>query len=996
MENRAGEDARGEEATVPLAGESDTFVDARGSEEAAPAVGEMLARYVVLEEVGRGGMGRVLRAYDPKLQREVALKEVFGPRLDEQARARLVVEARAMAKLSHPNVVSVFDVEDFGGRLVMVMEFVAGRTLLQWLQDEARTVADIVAHFEAAGRGLAAAHRADVLHRDFKPANVLVANDGGVKVTDFGIAKATFEPVTTPSDSGVDFVPGGELTRAGTVVGTPRYMAPEQHAGAALGPAVDQYAFCVALWEALCGAPPFSGKDMVPDKRRGPPTWPREGVPRGVVGAVVRGLDPDPARRWPQMSALLAALKAAMAPRRGWRFAAMGLAAAGLAVVGARAMVGPAQGPCTGAEEHLRGVWDAPTRQAVASSFGSVRGSLVSDAWDRTSRALDAYASGWADMHTRACEATAVRGEQSAEVLDLRMACLHDAKVSLQAAVEQLTQADRSVVENAHHIIDALPAVATCGDIEALQSDIEPPRPDERERVDEVMALLARSRAARNAGRLGPASEAWSQAQRIAAELDYGPVQTRVAMSESYLLGRQGKHEASHAALERVQRLAAQHEQWEVLSHATAHRMALLASELRRPGDALELRELALGLARGDPADLATVYGALGDAWLDKGVPERAEADTRRALELTIQGRGPDDVDVAGARNNLANTLFSLGRYEEAEGYQREAYEQMREQLGSMHPDTAMTGSNLAHMLSTLGRNAEAELHYRAALQVWLETLGRDHPNIVGARNNLAVVVLSQGRSGEAESELRALLTDLITANAAPGLVAITRNNLAGVYSAQHDYERAEAEMRAALTATIEARGPDDPEVTALRANLGMLLLGLGKDEQARAMLATVLDMQVEALGPDHPDVAQTRASLGRALSKLGRYDEAVAQQRAAIDVLAGVLPVESPRLGHERVRLALTLLEAGEPAQALVAADEGLVGLSRGDVAPAFRVEAKFTRARARWDSASGPAERDEAIAVAREALEEARAGDKPLVGFRDDIEAWLEERAR
>ncbi len=993
--DRAGEGTRGEEATAPLAGESDTFVDVRAKEDEIPTPGETLARYVVLEEVGRGGMGRVLRAYDPKLQREVALKEVFGPRLDERARARLVVEARAMAKLSHANVVSVFDVEDVDGRLVMVMEFVAGQTLRQWLDATERSVADIVACFVRAGRGLAAAHRADVLHRDFKPANVLVAHDGTVKVTDFGIAKATFTPVSTASESGVDDVAGSELTRAGTVVGTPRYMAPEQHTGDTLGPAVDQYAFCVALWEALCGTPPFSGTQMVQAKRRGPPTWPREDVPRRLVEVLVRGLQPQPTRRWPQMSSLLSALEIAMAPRRRGRRLALGLATVGVAVVGAYALRESSPAPCTGAREHLQGVWDEATRQRVASSMRAVPGSFVGDVWERTSRTLDGYADGWVDMHTHACEATAVRGEQSSEVLDLRMGCLHDAKVSLQAAVEQLVEADAGVVENAHRIVDALPGLASCADIETLQTGIALAPPAERDRVDEISALLTRSRAARDAGRLEPAADLLAQAQEIAADVGYRPIQTRLAISEAYLLERQGEYEACDAMFRRAQRLAAQEQQWALLANATGHRMAGLARSLRRADDALELRELALGLAQSWPSELATVHSATAGAWLVKGVPDRAVPEARRSLELMTEGRGVRHVDVAGAQTNLAAALVDAGRYDEAERYNREAYEAMRERLGPEHPDTALASSNLAHVLSSLGRNEEAEARYRTTLKVWLRTLGREHPNVVGARNNLAVILASQGKHPEAESELRSLLTDLLLADAAPEMVASTRNNLAAVYSGQLDYERAEAEMRAALAATIEARGPDDPAVTASRANIGSLLFGLGKYGPAREMLTTVLETQTKALGPDHPDVAKTRATLGRALSKLGRHEEAISQQRAAVAALAGVLPDDSPSLGHERVRLAMTLLEGGEPAQALEAVEAGLVGLARDDVAAALRVEASFVRARARWESAAGRQERDDAIATARAALEQARAGGKPLAGFRDDLEAWLKEHA-
>jgi serine/threonine protein kinase len=204
-------------------------------------------------------MGRVLRAYDPKLQREVALKEVSSRALGGAGSERLA-EARAMAKLSHPNVVAVYDVEEIDAdRLVIVMEYVTGQTLAGWRRDSPRGWEDILSRFRLAGRGLAAAHAAGVLHRDFKPSNVLVGPDGVVKVTDFGLAKlasARLDDEMQEPGAWTEAAPDDDDSRAPTgdrfVVGTPRYMAPEQHAGLRLTPAVDQYALCIALWEALC------------------------------------------------------------------------------------------------------------------------------------------------------------------------------------------------------------------------------------------------------------------------------------------------------------------------------------------------------------------------------------------------------------------------------------------------------------------------------------------------------------------------------------------------------------------------------------------------------------------------------------------------------------------------------------------------------------------------------------------------------------------------
>ena len=498
-------------------------------------IGTSLSRYVVLEEIGRGGMGRVLRAYDPKLQREVALKELRSDALGAEASARLVAEARAMAKLSHPNVVSVYDVqESSGGSLVLVMEYVAGPTLKHWLRERGRGWSDVVQRFAQAGRGVAAAHAAGILHRDFKPANVLVAPDGTVKVTDFGLAKSAIviETMTGQAEP-PSLARDEELTEEGVVLGTPRYMAPEQHAGEPLTPAIDQYALCVALWEALCSAPPFSGPRMVADKRQGPPAWPKTGVPRPIVQAITRGLSPDPSERWPSVSALLEAL--AWDPSRRRNRALLGIAglcALGLAGAAWQSWTSARANRCTGAPEHLAGVWDDAQRNAIEQAFLATGESYAAGTWAWVEQELDAYAETWTAMHTETCEATTVRGEQSAAVMDLRMACLQREKVELRAVTEQLADADAEVVRHAHDLAAGLRPLARCADIEALQQDVEPPLPSEAEVVDTIRTLLAESRAADRAGRYAEAKKKLDAVQSAAADLDYGPIRTEVALAE--------------------------------------------------------------------------------------------------------------------------------------------------------------------------------------------------------------------------------------------------------------------------------------------------------------------------------------------------------------------------------------------------------------------------------------------------------------------------------
>ncbi|MBL4689410.1 MAG: protein kinase, partial [Nannocystaceae bacterium] len=305
--------------------------DANGSHERPPVAGR-IGRYAVLGHLGAGAMGIVLRAYDPKLEREVALKILRGA-MSQDSRMRLVREAKAMAKLNHPNVVGLYDVEIEPDCVVVVMELVRGLTLRTWMARRPQWP-EVLEHFGQAGRGLAAAHAAGLLHRDFKPANVLVGDDGRVRVTDFGIARAQASGPSPDTGPAVPPAQDPALTEAGVVVGTPAYMAPEQHRGLPLTTAADQYAFATALFEALTGSRPHQGlptEALAEAKLRGSPAWPRDtGVPARVCEAVCRGLAPNPGDRFPSMDAMLRALasRASKARRNGIVGAAIVVAAA--------------------------------------------------------------------------------------------------------------------------------------------------------------------------------------------------------------------------------------------------------------------------------------------------------------------------------------------------------------------------------------------------------------------------------------------------------------------------------------------------------------------------------------------------------------------------------------------------------------------------------------------------------------------------------------------
>jgi tRNA A-37 threonylcarbamoyl transferase component Bud32/ABC-type branched-subunit amino acid transport system substrate-binding protein len=301
--------------------------------------GQSVGRYVVEGLLGEGAMGRVYAAYDPKLDRRVALKLLHASVADPHLEARLAREARAMARASHADVVTVFDAGRHGAQLFIAMELVDGGSLRQWLRAERRPWRTVLDVYLRAGAGLAQAHAAGLVHCDFKPDNVLVSRDGRARVTDFGLAREARLDVPTGGDapSAEALALDATATGAGTLLGTPAYMAPEQLRGAPADARSDLYAFCVALYEGLYGERPFDETSMAAllaakEQGRVRPAPPAADVPKGLRAAVVVGLRPRPADRYASMAALMAALE------RGARGSRARL------VLGAAAVLGGAAG----------------------------------------------------------------------------------------------------------------------------------------------------------------------------------------------------------------------------------------------------------------------------------------------------------------------------------------------------------------------------------------------------------------------------------------------------------------------------------------------------------------------------------------------------------------------------------------------------------------------------------------------------------------------------
>jgi hypothetical protein len=364
-------------------------------------LGMFVGRYRVIELLGQGSMGRVYRARDTELARDVALKWIAPGRLGlAQAQARLRREAQAMAKVEHPAVVRIYDVGISVGQLFVAMELAHGGTVAGWLKARRRGWREVVRVFIEAGRGLAAAHRAGLVHRDVKPRNILLDTHGRAKVSDFGLAR-TFDHEDGDDTAGPSASDDVKVTQTGAIVGTPAYMASEQLAGGPIDARADQFAFCVALWEALCGRRPFriagdarqSAEALLQAIHRGSIDGPLAAVrvPRRVLALVRRGLAADRTQRWGSMDELLDALQRAARSDRAWWLAAVagaGIAALALASTGRFA---PDPAVVCGKRDEIASVWNPIVRVGYVSRAESLETALEDAGWfDWYARALDA------------------------------------------------------------------------------------------------------------------------------------------------------------------------------------------------------------------------------------------------------------------------------------------------------------------------------------------------------------------------------------------------------------------------------------------------------------------------------------------------------------------------------------------------------------------------------------------------------------------------------
>jgi eukaryotic-like serine/threonine-protein kinase len=968
-----------------------------------PAPEQRLGRYVLLGTLGRGGMGMVLEAFDRTLDRRVAVK-VLHRQLDERQRRRLVREAQALAKLSHPNVVQVYDVGEADGQVFIAMELVRGRSLWSWQQSPRPSWRALVGAYAQAGEGLAAAHAQGLVHRDFKPGNAIIDDEGRVRVLDFGLARQAVEGEPSErkqtdaalEDEGTALAT--PLTRTGAVLGTPAYMPLEQMTGQPTDARSDQFSFCVALYEALYGERPFEGRSLqalAQALERGEirPAPRGAAVPEALRRVLLRGLRTDPSQRWPSMAALLLALRRPLAPRRRavWVLGVVGGVAVGVGV----SQYARGEPPCEGATAHLEGVWDDAAAQQVKAAILGTGLSYAPDTWPRVQARLDAYARTWAERHTEVCRATSVRREQSPAVMDLRMECLQSRRVALREAVGVLAHADATRVERAVALVAELPALSTCDDVEALRAELPPPQ-DSRvaAQVEALREQLVEARALLDAGAY---AEGLRRAKAVTAQaeaLGYGPLLAEAQLVRGHGHQAVAEYAAAEQDVEGAYLLAVEQRHADVEASAASRLIWVVGFHQARLDAGLQWGRTALALAksrRGEPVLEARVHGGVGVLLARQGKLPEALDRFQRALALFEAALGPDHPHVAKTLENVANVRRSQGELAKARADYERALAIGERALGPKHPGVARSLGNLGALLADTGELAEALVHHRRALGILEGSLGPDHPDVATSLTNVGIVQWRQGRLDEALIHQRRALA-IFERALGPDHPDVLRavESIGGVLWSRGDLDGALAHQQRVLATRERVLGPDHPDVATSLNNVGAVLWKQGELDGALAHQQRALAIMEEALGPRHPHVAQTLTNVAEILAEQGQPNDALTLHRRALAIMEDALGPRHPGLAATLLGIAVAASQTQDLELAREHAERAVALREASGAAPHELAEARWVLARVSWPAKE---QRARARTLAEDAAEAYAGLGAAHQGELAEVRAWLAE---
>jgi eukaryotic-like serine/threonine-protein kinase len=741
-------------------------------------------RYVIEAVLGRGGMGTVYLARDQTLNRNVALKlHRAGSGND-----RLHREAIAMAKLAHPNVVTVFEVGSVDDRMYVAMEYVRGETLRDWLTSGRRRWREIVDMLVQAGAGLAAAHSAGLIHRDFKPENVLVGEDGRPRVSDFGLARHGASRDDKPSG-----VLSGTMTQSGAILGTPAYMSPEQLAGDIVDARTDQFAFCVVAWESLFGKRPFAGNTLAALEdaihRRDILRPARSEVPQRLRDVIERGLAVKPSDRYADMPSLLAALRSAAAPRTK-KYLAVALAGAALLGGGAYAATSiladrrhAAECDAAAGEMH---VFDAAKHAAIQRAFVATHIPTANVAFDRAAKVLDKYSATLAEQARKVCESV----NEPLTLTAARRACLADRKSELSALLDLMLEPDAAIVQRAPSAAWAMFDPHPCSDTSLLLA--RPVTPASRS--PELVAQFARVKALDHAGQY-----------RQAAEL------------------AQSLRELARTRKDRGLELAA-------LSALAGAR-----ADIDKPDDVVPLYHEVVQMAEAQGRDLEAA-GALWALANIAGVSQNDYQAAHRYIALArakLDRLGGGNLAVRGELSATEAQVFAdENRLGEAEAALREGLIALEQAYGPMHPKVGALTGTLAQILRYQDKDSLPASE--RTLAIMRETLGPEHPTTAGAEMTLGQVLVDKKRFDEARKLYEH--ADIVFTKVF-GEKHLVRgsllSNIATMELQQEHWDAALDAYRKSLVIAEAIEGPEAIDVSGLHADIARVLASTNRMPEA-------------------------------------------------------------------------------------------------------------------------------------------------------------------
>lgn len=886
------------------------FLRARGSQ--VPLV--RVAGYELERSLGGGGFGRVYLATQPGLDRKVAFKLLHRHR-STPGTEWLRREASALAQLSHPNVVQIFQVGDSAHGTFIAMEYVEGETLRQW--QAGRPWDEVLRAYVQAGLGLAAAHGRRIVHLDFKPTNVLVARDNRVQLVDFGLAGGAGLHSNWADGGEVDSTQCQEpQTRPGG--GTEGYASPEQAAGAHVDEASDQFSFCVALYEAMHGVLPYSADEIdAMSKHPSSRLTPRRGqrrCPRWVDASLRRGLAALPEERWPSMAALLDGLT-----RRPWRPRAHGfvlLAAATVVPVSIVGLGAVGRESCREATEELAPTWDAWRREAI-------EGALADDASRNTNvprvilERLDEHAAAAVDTALAVCAAGRVEGGDDSEFRTEQRRCLQRHRARFDRVVDLLVEGGPAAREHADALVAELGGPRECAQPASPRDgsgDAENPR------AIEVASDIDLVRLDLVAGKLADADERAGRTLALAEQLDEPALRAEARLVRGLVRDARGQDEEALADLDESG-LAALALGRDDLAAESWRRAGWIAGndlgDLARADRWCRLSRAALHRLGEPPRATAEQLDAEGLLLRLAGDPHGAEAKHRAALlqlELVLPR---DDPRWITTWQLLAHALADRGDPREASRWYDRALALASGRLGELHPQVAAT--LLARALIARERNLRdgdssmlgtADDDLRRAAEIMIVGPGTNPGLLAAIRTLHAEIALLLGRLDDAEALAREAWAlqeaHLPQGHAERGSALAV---LARVDLARGDWTAA---LASHLSLAREREGVDDDATrSATENNIGWLLCRLDRCVEARRHYQRALD------DGDARQRAYAQAGIGRVALAAGEARDAQVRLEAALGMARALDPETPPDLVAEiEWHLAQARLANGDGAE--------------------------------------------------------------------------------